>query len=206
MKQLGLAAELLDAVGVSPDAGASASSSYRAPSTAASMWFWPSHQVGAGGWSLHSFSPDLASLRRTHIHIHTFEHQQTKDRVLSLLAACPLLRAMAVLREEAEAGVSERVSTIPHACVRPSIHFRAHICPWSCMPHDDKRLRPSVPSLLPTLPQEHALHTPPHHHLPINKQAQGSAGAASTSPEDDAYELAHRDVGRALARYVRCFF
>ena len=64
------AAEILDAVGVSPDAGAS----YRGgagAATAASMWFWPSHQV--------------------------------KDRVLSLLSACPLLRAMAVLREEAEA-------------------------------------------------------------------------------------------------------
>jgi len=42
-RQLDHAGEVLEAVGVSPEAGAA---SYRAAPTAAGMWFWPSHQVG----------------------------------------------------------------------------------------------------------------------------------------------------------------
>jgi hypothetical protein len=54
-------------------------------------------------WSVYALSkPPLPS---------PYTHTQTKERVLSLLAACPLLRAMAVLREEAEARVSETPSS-----------------------------------------------------------------------------------------------
>lgn len=48
-RQLEHAGEVLEAVSVSPEAGAA---SYRATPTAAGMWFWPSHQVRQAdyGW------------------------------------------------------------------------------------------------------------------------------------------------------------